>query len=86
MYYRAISVLLGEAWKSLPPDEREQYSQRAKIMADEQKKLFPDCWKRKGTLKKQQQGSSNTPPSQFVNPNSPFLKNNAFQFGTEWQE
>jgi hypothetical protein len=43
-------VLLGEAWKSLPPDEREQYSQRAKMLADEQKKIFPDCWKRKRTL------------------------------------
>ena len=31
-------------------EEREQYSQRAKVMADEQKKIFPDCWKRKRTL------------------------------------
>ena len=50
MTYRAISVLLGEAWKSLSLEEREQYSQRAKVMADEQKKIFPDCWKRKRTL------------------------------------
>ena len=49
-YFRAISVLLGEAWKSLSLEEREQYSQRAKVMADEQKKIFPDCWKRKRTL------------------------------------
>ncbi len=49
-FYSAISVLLGEAWKSLPPEEREQYSQRAKLLADEQKKIFPDCWKRKRTL------------------------------------
>ena len=48
--FRAISVLLGEAWKSLSLEEREQYSQRAKVMADEQKKIFPDCWKRKRTL------------------------------------
>lgn len=47
---RAISVLLGEAWKNLSLDEREQYSQKAKILADEQKKLFPDCWKRKRTI------------------------------------
>merc|ERR1711894_328863 len=47
---RAISVLLGEAWKGLALEEREQYSQRAKTMADEQKKIFPDCWKRKRTL------------------------------------
>lgn len=49
-HFRAISVLLGEAWKSLSLEEREQYSQRAKVMADEQKKIFPDCWKRKRTL------------------------------------
>ena len=48
--FRAISVLLGEAWKGLALEEREQYSQRAKTMADEQKKIFPDCWKRKRTL------------------------------------
>jgi len=47
---RAISVLLGEAWKGLALEDREQYSQRAKTMADEQKKIFPDCWKRKRTL------------------------------------
>jgi len=27
---RAISVLLGEAWKGLPMEDREQYSQKAK--------------------------------------------------------
>jgi len=47
---RAISVLLGEAWKGLPPEERDLYSQKAKAMAEEQKKLYPDCWKRKRSL------------------------------------
>lgn len=47
---RAISVLLGEAWKNLPLEEREKYSQKAKVLADEQKKLHPDCWKRKRSL------------------------------------
>ena len=28
---RAISVLLGEAWKALPMEDREQYSQKAKV-------------------------------------------------------
>ena len=53
----AISVLLGEAWKALPVEERESYSTRAKVMADEQKKIHPDCWKRKKTTmsSKQQQ-------------------------------
>merc|ERR1712193_382000 len=46
---RAISVLLGEAWKSLPIEERESYSTKAKVLADEQKKIYPDCWKRKKT-------------------------------------
>lgn len=47
---RAISVLLGEAWKGLPVEERDVYSGRAKVLADEQKKLYPDCWKRKRSL------------------------------------
>ena len=50
LFYRAISVLLGEAWKSLSLEDREQYSQKAKVMADEQKKIHPDCWKRKRTV------------------------------------
>merc|ERR1719384_2841522 len=60
---RAISVLLGEAWKSLSLEEREQYSQRAKVMADEQKKIFPDCWKRKRTLTST---STSTSPSTSI--------------------
>jgi len=55
---RAISVLLGEAWKGLPVEEREKYSHKAKILADEQKKLYPDCWKRKRSL-----SSTNQPQS-----------------------
>jgi len=47
---RAISVLLGEAWKSLPLEERAAYSTKAKVLADEQKKINPDCWKRKKTV------------------------------------
>ena len=57
--FRAISVLLGEAWKSLAQEDREQYSQRAKVMADEQKKLFPDCWKRKRTLNNDGKNNNN---------------------------
>ena len=41
---------LGEAWKSLPLEEREAYSTKAKVLADEQKKIYPDCWKRKKTV------------------------------------
>ena len=47
--FSAISVLLGEAWKSLPIEDREAYSNKAKVLADEQKKIHPDCWKRKKT-------------------------------------
>ena len=28
---RAISVLLGEAWKNLPLEDREKYTQKAKV-------------------------------------------------------
>lgn len=44
---RAISVLLGEAWKSLPQEEKDVYVNEAKTLAQEQKMLHPDCWKRK---------------------------------------
>ena len=50
IFFSAISVLLGEAWKSLPLEEREGYSTKAKLLADEQKKIHPDCWKRKKTV------------------------------------
>ncbi|XP_072025532.1 uncharacterized protein [Amphiura filiformis] len=44
---RAISIILGDKWKQLCKDEREAYTQQAKVMADEYKKTNPDCWKRK---------------------------------------
>ena len=31
LYDRAISVLLGEAWKNLQTEEREAFSQKAKV-------------------------------------------------------
>jgi len=55
---RAISVLLGEAWKSLAVEDRELYSGKAKVLADEQKKLYPDCWKRKRSLSSAASNSS----------------------------
>ncbi|XP_067009516.2 HMG box-containing protein 1 [Anabrus simplex] len=44
---RAISVILGEAWRKLPPSDKEVYVSEARTMAQEQKRLYPDCWKRK---------------------------------------
>ncbi|XP_031558912.1 HMG box-containing protein 1-like isoform X2 [Actinia tenebrosa] len=44
---RAISVILGDKWKSMDEDDREQYVQEAKQLAEEHKKFNPDCWKRK---------------------------------------
>ncbi|KAI3366927.1 hypothetical protein L3Q82_009578, partial [Scortum barcoo] len=46
---RAISVLLGERWKKLRSEERRVFTIQAKALADEQKRLNPDCWKRKRT-------------------------------------
>ncbi|XP_043963852.1 HMG box-containing protein 1-like isoform X2 [Gambusia affinis] len=46
---RAISVLLGEQWKKMRSEERRMFTQQAKALADEQKRLNPDCWKRKRT-------------------------------------
>lgn len=55
---RSISTLLGDSWKNLDPEEKNFYIKTAKDSADEQKKLHPDCWKRKRT---QQQHQSNPP-------------------------
>ncbi|KAM6895788.1 HMG box-containing protein 1-like [Xenentodon cancila] len=44
---RAISVLLGERWKKMRSEERRVFTLQAKVLADEQKRLNPDCWKRK---------------------------------------
>ncbi|XP_052781411.1 HMG box-containing protein 1-like isoform X2 [Mya arenaria] len=44
---RAISVILGEHWKSLSVSQRGVYEERARYLADKQKKKHPDCWKRK---------------------------------------
>ncbi|XP_068163290.1 HMG box-containing protein 1-like isoform X2 [Antennarius striatus] len=44
---RAISVLLGECWKKMRCEERRVFTLQAKALADEQKRLNPDCWKRK---------------------------------------
>ncbi|XP_062299692.1 HMG box-containing protein 1-like isoform X1 [Scomber scombrus] len=46
---RAISVLLGERWKKMRNEERRAFTVEAKALADEQKRLNPDCWKRKRT-------------------------------------
>ncbi|XP_060886252.1 HMG box-containing protein 1-like [Labrus mixtus] len=46
---RAISVLLGEQWKKMRSEERRVFTVQAKALADEQKRLNPDCWKRKRT-------------------------------------
>ncbi|XP_047145963.1 uncharacterized protein LOC100201739 isoform X2 [Hydra vulgaris] len=44
---RAISKLLGEKWRELSEEKREDFSRLAKEMADERMKLNPNCWKRK---------------------------------------
>uniref|UniRef100_A0A4W5R781 HMG box-containing protein 1 n=1 Tax=Hucho hucho TaxID=62062 RepID=A0A4W5R781_9TELE len=53
--YRAISVILGEKWKKMKNEERRMYTMEAKALADEQKRLNPDCWKRKRTNSGSQQ-------------------------------
>ena len=45
--YRAISVILGDKWKSMKQEDRREYVIQAKLLADEHKRVNPDCWKRK---------------------------------------
>ena len=39
--------MLGDKWKKMGVEERKQYAQEAKVLADQHKKIHPDCWKRK---------------------------------------
>lgn len=48
-FFRAISVILGDRWKKMKNEERRMYTLEAKALAEEQKRLNPDCWKRKRT-------------------------------------
>lgn len=49
LHSRAISVILGDKWKKMKSEERRMYTMEAKALAEEQKRLNPDCWKRKRT-------------------------------------
>ncbi|XP_063222306.1 HMG box-containing protein 1-like [Bacillus rossius redtenbacheri] len=44
---RAISVLLGAAWRGLSPAQQDVYRSEACGLAEEQKRRHPDCWKRR---------------------------------------
>ncbi|KAJ7354900.1 HMG box-containing protein 1 [Desmophyllum pertusum] len=44
---RAISVILGDKWKAMKQEDRHEYVIQAKLLADEHKRVNPDCWKRK---------------------------------------
>ncbi len=42
-------MILGDKWKKMKNEERRMYTMEAKALAEEQKRLNPDCWKRKRT-------------------------------------
>ena len=44
---RFVSVILGEAWRQLPADQKEVFITEAKALSHERKRLHPECWKRK---------------------------------------
>ncbi|KAK2194286.1 hypothetical protein NP493_1g12053 [Ridgeia piscesae] len=44
---REISVLLGNTWQKMKMEERKMYAVEARLLAEQYKKLNPDCWKRK---------------------------------------
>lgn len=71
--HRAISVILGDKWKKMKNEERKLYTMEAKALAEEQKRLNPDCWKRKRT------NSVSTVPSL-----RPLIGQNCAVVGSEW--
>jgi len=50
-FFRAISVILGDKWKAMKQEDRREYVIHAKLLADEHKRVNPDCWKRKRNCK-----------------------------------
>ena len=44
---RDISILLGERWRALTPEEKRMYAEEAQNLAEIQKQTYPDCWKRR---------------------------------------
>ncbi|XP_028398124.1 HMG box-containing protein 1-like [Dendronephthya gigantea] len=54
---RAISVILGDEWKSLSSEDRKVYILEAKSLAEEHKRIYPDCWKRKRTTQVSSRGN-----------------------------
>ncbi|XP_055353099.1 LOW QUALITY PROTEIN: uncharacterized protein LOC129599008 [Paramacrobiotus metropolitanus] len=46
---RAISCMLGEHWKKLSHEERQQYTEQAKQLAVTYKEKNPNCWKRRSS-------------------------------------
>lgn len=46
---RFVSVILGEAWRQLPADQKEVFIAEARALSHERKRLHPECWKRKRT-------------------------------------
>ena len=53
--FRAISVILGDKWKAMKQEDRREYVIQAKLLADEHKRVNPDCWKRKRNSEVSQQ-------------------------------
>ncbi|CAL1542743.1 unnamed protein product [Lymnaea stagnalis] len=47
MNNRMISTKLSEEWKNLPESDRQKWKEEARLKAEEHKKKYPDCWKRK---------------------------------------
>lgn len=79
---------MGERWRELSEEKREEYARSAKEMADERMKVNPDCWKRKHK-KDKEPGQPGTPmmadqqpikSEQTMNNNSTILSNVEAEF------
>eukprot|EP00794_Sanderia_malayensis_P006266 gene6266-6986_t len=77
---RAISKVLGEQWRSLSTGERQDFANKAKVMADERRKINPDCWKRKRKKSKGGEAEHEVDKMKIKTENSPgpFSKDSPF--------
>jgi hypothetical protein len=64
---------LGEHWKRLSLEQRQEYTNRAKELAQQYKEKNPDCWKRRSRSQSDMDLHNDNLLENLHNSNSPIL-------------